>query len=289
MGRLLEQARDRAARTRRELAAEMGVAPATVSEAERGRNPRYSTLRAYLSALPSLSPDSLLSTPRECAPEASPAAWLFHREHVGIVAASFCQSTRVSTDGSAERTTMIHGLRSIRGTLKDAVERTVVLAMAAESRKAVVKQLRKNEDRPGRGTWSISDGDQLHEYVFRPGLDQHGVTYRRGEPSVGLDRTTPGELPPPFERGVHVRVRFPVDTLELEVVLPPGPTPNVRAHAWLAGLGVGPGDVGILEELHPAGLPVQVREARGGDTHVTLRIERPLLGLCYGLGWSTDS
>lgn len=282
LGDFLARARERAGLSIRALAREMGVSPATVLEAERGRNPRASTLEAYLRALPGVSPHALLQAATDCAPSVSPAAWSHYRDLHGFSASRLELSATLSKGGELTRTMVVKGLRSHRSSLReDRVELTLLLGCVTFASPAVLRSLRPLEEEKLGRRHLIEDGAVRHEYTFPAALDRHGVGYRRIE--TGGTPADSELTPMPFDCGTRLDVRFPVASLSTSWSFEGEVPSGIRPAAWLRHQAVRPGDEDLLPQLHPGGLPLRWR--RGRRTCV-LEVEKPLVGTCYGLGWS---
>ena len=124
---LLSETREREGWSKRELAARLGIARATVREIEDGRDARWSTLRALATKLPGFFPPALLPTTDPRVPPRSTPAWRRQGQLLGASAHELIRSVRRNADGTLAVEERVlgarrHGPRSA-GSVEDLLHR----------------------------------------------------------------------------------------------------------------------------------------------------------------------
>ncbi|MEM7249673.1 MAG: hypothetical protein AAF533_30490 [Acidobacteriota bacterium] len=282
---LLHQARLAAGLSKRELAARMGVARGTLRAAEDGKDLRHSTLQAYHATLPALSPPVLLLPGEGRVPPASDATWAFQREAQGLSVRRLTKTVRHEADGSRVELELA-GVKSLGASLVDLELRESLMRSACQGAPKVVAQVHaRPSDLKGRPL-IVEDGDETHEFRFARDLQRSGFTYLRNGRCREQPELEEGDWEVTNSRACarldwHVEVVHPIETLELIVHLPGAVEVESIALAWPMAL-VDDGDEslvpGRLHDLH-GGLSCERRGRR-----LRLRVKRPLVGACYGIG-----
>ena len=295
----------------RELAAVLGVSPATVSDAETGHDVRRSTLLAYLAHLPSLSPHDLIGTGPPPVPAASPAAWGFVRDLFGFVIERLRFEVVLAQDGRRQTTLEARGVRPVRGDLRDAATRGRVLHLlfrgSPSVRSAFVaagaawdatralnapgvrtsKVRGRTEAGPVPAASVVADGCFRHELRLPARMERSGLAYvRRQEPD---EEPPPGFASPgglgvsaPFSAGVALPIEHAVLSLELVVRFAGRVPRGARCGVWTPLQPMPVDEPDIAPFLHPEGIPLASSPAR---RELSCVVTRPVFGLHYGLGW----
>lgn len=288
LGDVLRAARQRAGLSVRELAAQLGVSPSTVVDAERHRDVRLSTLRSYVSTLPGLSPQLLLGRGPGPRPVRSDAAWAYLRGVFAFTARLLRLEIDVEAAGRRVTRWTVEGVRSLGGDLRDPAIRTGIMQVVSRGSAEARRRTVAGERDLALGVVDIRDGCFRHEFRFPRLLNRSGLTYTRiqiadEEPPPGVP--PPGRLPvsAPFASGASVAVEHPVERVELVVRFPTGGLPaTARACAWTDVQALAADEPDLAPFLHPEGLRVS-RAPR--DSTLRLRLERPLTPLQYGIAW----
>ncbi|MEM7244029.1 MAG: helix-turn-helix transcriptional regulator [Acidobacteriota bacterium] len=242
--RLLEELRESAGLSQRELARRMKVGVATISSIEAGRQPRLSTLRKYVAQLPGATPRRLL-VPESQAPEAAwDAAW----ETTAAIYRFAVDEVRV--DFSPDRFVLeAQGVR-ILGEPLPALRLAALRAVCMGSA-PVVRTL----DLDSIGT-TIEDGEYRHSYRART---DDSFDYR-----CELSTGRPAEL----------LVEYPIQRL---VLIAPAPSARaVRLDVIPTGQSHAP-ENNIARALHPDGVVVKA----AGRERATVVVPRPVTWLRY--------
>lgn len=287
LGDHLRAARERAGLSVRELAARMGVAKATIAEAEAGEEPRRSTLVAYLHALPELTADELLAANPSRAPMPPDDAWEHYRQLFGFEADLVMRRTRIDAEGNAFTRVETRGLRRIRSAMGD-------LRLISGGRRAFFQREPAEliEVRAPKGTRLRLDpraGEVPQQQLAIPSTAaRHGARLvqrharRHAYEMAGIphrDQETSGGL----VSGISLLVAHPARHVSVVLELPRCyHPPVVEAFVW-PGVHVpdpdAPDAAPVLHgaKLHPA-------SSASGRTW-RLRVERPFVGFKYGIGW----
>lgn len=289
LSRVLRDARERAGLSQRGLALRMGVSWVTVSQVERGAEPRHSTLVRYLRALPDLAPQEILSSAEARGVADADATWEHYRALFGYEAEEVRKRSRIAPCGDCETVIETRGLRSLRGSLRDL---RILVGLQRAVFQGSPSVLRSIEARHADLTARVverRDGRAVHQFRFPETRARGGITYRRRHLTPTLYKMTDEAAAEaygrtgPFVEGTTLAVAHPVHRLRLEVCFPDGYQPvDVAGFVWPAIEVPDPDLPDLSTTLHPGGLPVV--SSRSGRT-VALEVERPLVGLKYGLGW----
>ena len=130
LGTTLRQAREHLGLNQRELATRLGTGHGGISELEKGRDPRHSTLARYLECVSDLSPLSFFPD-ASCAPPASPAAWRTYRDLYGYVVERVRRTFVVRPSGRWDVTHEALGVECLRGEPGDEAIRANLMSSAA--------------------------------------------------------------------------------------------------------------------------------------------------------------
>lgn len=288
-GEILRSARRAAGLSAREVARRAALPSSSVTELERGREPRLDTLDRLVAVLPGLEPGRLLGRPQARA-AASRGAWEgiartvgFHGEHLTFTA-------RVS-EGDARRvgtTLEVEGVRHDRLSLTDPDVRAALMQGIFEgSGRALMEIEARDSDLEG-GPLRLEEEGFVHEFSFPRPLDARGLSYRRERSPTVQGSPEAARLPAPwakpFRLGAALWVRHPVRRLSLVVeVADDAPRLDLVARAWPAHLGADPSEaIDCLPSLHPDTEPCRLSADEG---RARLDVDFPVVGLCYGIGW----
>jgi len=287
-GRQVEAARERAGLSRRQLATRMDASPASVIELEAGHDPRVSTLRRALRALPGLWPEDLFVgmsrartrldlTPRE--------AWLYFRNLVGVEALEASRALKLTRAGDGSETIATRGLRRLHASAPGA-DMIVQdgISPGARGRLGPVFLEQDGASLPElRVRWLRAVGhSQDFQLVVPAPLAEAGISFTRRDRKQQAYKMRPTDtgrsIGPAYECFV------PTSRLILSVGFPRGYRPaDVSAHVRAGVQVTTPRWPDLAELLHPRGLELRVDLDAG---IVELRVEQPLLGYRYSITWT---
>jgi transcriptional regulator with XRE-family HTH domain len=286
---LLQEARERAGLSKRELARRMDVSPATVVNLERSGNPRISTLRSCLRQLPELSPVALVS-PRE--PRSTDELWNYYRDVYGSECELDSRVLTIRKDGQARLHAETKGLLATPAALTDlrvrhGVSRLAALAGTTELDSVTVDEGEDSADVRVRVA-SRRRGAVVSEVRMSGTSAKRRVSYTRRMTVKGTYRhpTNPGELQPDGWSGpeaIHMPPGLPARRIVVEVRFTGRAWPYhlqaaVFPLAFVPSRAIG----SSLAGLHPEGLNLRCDPKAGV---ATLTVERPLIGFRYSLSW----
>ncbi|MEM7245787.1 MAG: helix-turn-helix domain-containing protein [Acidobacteriota bacterium] len=287
---LLRSAREKMGWSRREFASRVGVAWATVSAAEKGSDPRHSTLMRYVSSLPGLRADDLLAgkTDQVRPPAASKAVWAYMRDVHGYS----IETARIVMDWRAGGATglrvELRGLRLVEGDLNDPDQALFTLRAICLGSNAVVRELMPPEGPLAGQQLVVEDGALTHEFSF-PENDDQGLDYTCTWNADSSEEASPEPLQPPLSVEGAAELVFPVlhpiEELTLEVRCGDDLPREAVPHLWPATLAWQAGEQDLSRYLHPKGLGVERDEGQG---IVRVTIPQPVVGLACRLLWPTD-
>ncbi|MEM7247833.1 MAG: helix-turn-helix domain-containing protein [Acidobacteriota bacterium] len=284
---LLRAAREFAGLSRSQLANLMKVSWETVRQAEQGRDPRYSTLVRYLQVLPFLSPRALLLGKAAAPPVASPSIWSCYRHHYGFVVRHQRHSLVVEGPGARRRIIESLGVRSVGGTLRDAVTRINLMRAVMTASTSTQVQLATDDEDLAKGTKLVEDDDVLHRFTFPEDLDDAGFDYRTESRCDWVEVEPALTAEPNREQReaetLAVDVDASLERLELVLQLPPGSGPPSVAPFAAPQVAVPPlGAFALARTLHPEGLATDWEPDTG---RLRVVLDRPLPMLRHGLAW----
>jgi transcriptional regulator with XRE-family HTH domain len=282
----VRRAREQARITSRELARRMGVSAATVIAMESGGDPRASTLRRLLAALPDLWAEDLFAglgrerwrrdlSPREI--------WLHDRNAWGVEAAEATRTLTLSAAGDGSEVIGTSRLRRLHAAATDLVVKDGI-SRSAHGRIGPVylEQDKAPADPELRVRWMHVLGDAPEFNLFVPAsLAATGVSFSRSDRKElaykmrqeHADRS----IGPAYECFVPLR------RLVIVVRFPRGYWPQRCGVFVRAGVNVtNPRWRDLAGDLHPDGL--RVTEDRKART-MELVVEHPLLGFRYSVTW----
>jgi transcriptional regulator with XRE-family HTH domain len=288
---IAREVRARAGLSVRETARSLAVSHGTLLEAEKGSDPRASTLRQYLRAFPELAPQWLLPAAEAEGELTLDEAWEYYRDLVGLEAQLFDRRIRIDENGNTEGDEVIHGLVSL-----DSKERDISLIL-------------------GRGRWIYArEGDVIQEVDtdlpddaaarLRTRIVERHPTYQHQQLLIPAGITRRGmRLRSRITSRSAFRTRAVMRALHGDEIIVRGnsrtmPVPCreyrmvlawhelfVPDDAWpIAFSSMRPATedkLGRLEILHPG--RYEFRTAPG-LTSAELRVERPVPGISYGIG-----
>lgn len=287
---VLRRARRCAGLTVRGLAERSGISPASVSAVERGREALLATVRGLLSALPDVSAHEMLGSVGS--PSDLRGAWAAQRDLFGLDAEEERRIVRIAPDGHVRYVARTIGLACTNPAIRSVRIRHGLEYARHVQRPHVLESVRapRQDDEPKIRVLRGDQGPLIHEVRLSPRGRSRGASYER-ELVVGrrlaLRR---GEDLPPDDRGpdwpsdaVYVALAVPARRLQVDLHFPPGLLPErlsavVLPQAFLPQLH---GD-DLGPRVHADGLELTVSRSRAC---ATLRVERPLVGLQYGVGW----
>lgn len=290
LAELLRRAREDAGLSRRAVAERMGVSAMTIVEAERGREPRRSTMDRWAAALPELSSWRLLPFEGEIDRR---VAWEHGRALHGCAAELEAKTVRISAEGHSELRIETEGLRRLRegrGELRVRLGHARSVLQASHARMRGMEAGPDDESEglrisrvPGGG------GPDLHELRIPAGLAERGASFTRKLEHRGVYVMTAGRAREltgqegPFEEGASFGALLPTRVLRLVVKLPRGWWPEeLRAHAWPLTQTPEPDLPDASTVLHPEGLEVEIDRRR---RRAVLEVEHPLVGFKYAMSW----
>ncbi|MEM7244973.1 MAG: helix-turn-helix transcriptional regulator [Acidobacteriota bacterium] len=289
LGGLLREARERGGLSQRELSRRLGVSAMTVSNAERGRDARCSTLRAYLRELEELSADMLLvgrgpdreATPRE--------VWEHYRNLYGLEATEESKELVIDDEGWAEAVYRTRGLKSLVPRPQGLVVRYgegALVRRGSDPPQQIEQDGPEHEHDEGFRTRLIRRGEAsaIHELAFSPEAARRGVSYtRRVERALSYVVSADQQDSEDLRDGHSFTAAFPVRRLVVGVRFPSGFWPGgLQAHSWPTFRLPAPHGEELSARLHPRRLRL-VTSRR--ERRVTLTIEEPLIGIHYGISW----
>ncbi|MEM7245380.1 MAG: helix-turn-helix domain-containing protein [Acidobacteriota bacterium] len=279
LGDILKQLRSRKDLSQRDLAELTGLPLATVASIETGREPRHSTLAVLLEKLPFLTAGDVLGDAGRPA-TARPAAWAAYRELLGFQARHLLRRVDLRPDGSGESLHRLTGVRPWPGKTIDDAEHLVALlrCVLVGSRQAVAEIVPEALERPGRLV--VEDGALTHVFdVPAPGSTD-GIDYERRS-RVEADEQLASALEGDALRRVAVEILFPVEKLDLEVLLPERPT-EPRCVAWSCLADGDAANADCARHLHPRGVALRWERA---EEKLVLGLSRPTVGAVQGVAW----
>ncbi|MEM7248599.1 MAG: helix-turn-helix transcriptional regulator [Acidobacteriota bacterium] len=275
----LRSARSHFGESLREFAERIGIAFATISAVEKGRDPRASTLMAYLDAVPGLRADELLppSDERVVHPPATHSLWAFHAASFGFRARRVRYELSFLADGTCRSELTVEGLRFNADAAHQEDGAYDLMHVAFLGTKTQARQLKL--PKTGR-TVKLKDGSIEHRFTIGKCLVEDGITYQRREKSAELPALHP-RLQNCAHQELTLAVRYPIE--ELELVIKPSTRSRVTeafAHAWPLALQPRSADESCFEELHPwNGGPAH----RPNSREVALTVGKPLICCAYRL------
>lgn len=294
-GSIARELRQRSGMSLRGLAEAMGVAHGTVAEAERDRDPRASTLRQYLHALPDVAPQWLLPAREARGVLTAEEAWNGLRDLHGIEAEALRRECTLFEDGHVDDITEFLRLRTV-----DGVARPIALGQlhghnvhGSSSYRLVSMETDADEEEDDvTSRLVLKDHGRPHQVIqVPPAMAARGMWLRI--------HMTSGNVHVMNREGVHAKYG-PTDEL---VVSGLALTPNVPARTAACTVrfpkGFRPIDVwpvalpysrpfdhvplGLLDHVHP-GAHRWTSDPEAGLHQ--LEIDLPLYGLKYGIAWS---
>lgn len=284
----LRRAREAAGLSIRALAARMGVGAMTVSDAESGTNPRGSTLRALVEALPELSAWDLF------APESlSPAqAWAFRRDLIGCEVDAESKLVDIDAKGDAAMRIETRALRLLSprpGPVRLHVGFSAPTMTLSRARLRSVSTSGDDAESLRIAAMTGPGGEKLYQLTIPERLARHGVSFTRVLVHPAIYALTPEEAqrrtgqPGPFHEGTSFAVSLPVRRLRLIVRFPKGAFPgHFTAHVWPVNQAPDPSVSGLGAWLHPHGMSLETRQR---SRKIVLTVEQPMIGVKYGLAW----
>jgi transcriptional regulator with XRE-family HTH domain len=283
-GAAIRLARETAGLSMRDLAAQLGVSPATVAGLEADQDPRRSLLIGLLDALPSLRAEALLPVEPDDRLLTRRELWERQRSLLGLEADEERKTLVVKRNGDAQAVCESLGLRRVRPASRDLRLR---YASAAGGRlptelRAIEEAVALESEDAGLRTRVLSrdQGRVIHEVVVPREQASRGVSYTRRLFTAGFFD--------PDSRSGHdgaAIVPFhPVRRLQLAISLPRGVQPSeVMAAVHPRVLLDGPCPKADLSMgLHPEGLALAETD-QGRSLRLT--VEYPLIGFLVDLFW----
>lgn len=284
IGRVLKQARRREGLSLRAVSRRAGVPASNVSRIESGRQePGVEVVRAIALALPGLSPFELLPPSRHREEATLEQVWHGQADAFGVEVDEERREVIVTERGELDITARTIGVRWLRegpappirfglGRPWDVVgKRTLEEVTVRGDASARVRVVERQAGVVVHDLRSSLQGVSWRRRLHVAPADD--ATYDATEPSSEGRFSGVMTLPPvaPTRRLV-IRVDFPAGR----------PTARPHAHARPSGCPalIGGGDVS--QRVHRQGWSFRV--SRGG-CRLTLRVELPLVGLGYSVGW----
>ncbi|MEM7246322.1 MAG: helix-turn-helix transcriptional regulator [Acidobacteriota bacterium] len=284
----LSRARERSGLTQRQLARRMDVSPNTVSVIERGGDPRISVLGRALTALPELLPQDLLPQVSRSGRHSLDELWEHDHRLLGLAADELVKTVDIDDAGHSETSIVTRGLRSLRGDSRELEVRLGVWRVVLQDQPAVLQAIETDVEARARVVERELDR-VVHRFTFPARAASTGLSYTRRFERVPRyvlteERAAPHvDEPPPYFEGTTVKPTHPTRRLSIVVCFPEGYWPSeVITHAWPLVHVPGVGDE-ALEASLPRDRLVLTRDRR--RRRVRLRIDRPPLGLQFGLSW----
>lgn len=287
------RARERSGMSMRDLAERMGISHSTIAECERRRDPRASTLRRYLAAVPGLRPQDLLPSSGGPKAAALERAWDWQRALCGAEAEEMRRLHVISDAGDSHLLDTTTGLRVTAarpGDVRLSVRRIGGLyRWAASAARAFDAEGAGAQDGVRTRVLQQDEGAIHREVVIPPSLAEEGLTLREESRAPGMFSVTHEQLLARHGRletavsGTLVQHAVPVRRLSVEVRLPAS---YPLGRAW--GVVVPPVLIpdaapnGSLERLHGSGARFG---ADAAARVLRLEVDRPPCGLKYGIMW----
>jgi transcriptional regulator with XRE-family HTH domain len=284
-------AREMSGRSLREAGAEAGLSAMAISKAERGGDLKVSSAQALLSALPRLSPWSLVAGSLDPTPA---LRWSHAADLAGCIADEEWKVVTLLDDGSARIEIGTRGLRRLRGSGELRVRLGLDHPGLLRSR-ARLSEVRAGAAGPATSvritTIGGPDGERQQQLAIPAALARDGASHSRvlQHPVVyTMTRARavardPSLAATPLHEGTSFVPLVPCMSLGLEVRWPRGWHPaEVRAHAWPIWM---PPDPEAREALAGDAPPPEL-EVSPARRRMRLVVQRPLPGVKYALSWA---
>ncbi|MEM7249254.1 MAG: helix-turn-helix transcriptional regulator [Acidobacteriota bacterium] len=276
--------REDAGLSKRELASRLGVSRTTVRDAELGRDPRHSTLLAYLETFPEIEPTDLFAAGQHRTPPADRRCWNLLAHSMGYRVRKMQLSLALDDEKRLHRHLTLTGVKSELGDITDTSVRVNLMRTVCTGSSRILASIRAEPaDLKGR-TVELEDGEVVHVFRFPENLKRRGLEYERREvradSSLAIESVvTPNQL---VTGAAAVGIDHPVEVLEIVWKLPGRDRLRPLPHAWPTAL-VPRDDTSSFELLHPVLLPGRRLESKGA--RLRLRVERPPIACSYALGF----
>ncbi|MEM7246064.1 MAG: helix-turn-helix transcriptional regulator [Acidobacteriota bacterium] len=297
LGAVLKSARIQAGFSQRELAVQLGRTHVAISNAEKGSDLRFETLRAYLKAFPHLTPRDLFRPGDHEVAMTPEEVWRYYRDLAGCEAAEVQRRLTVQPDGGREGRVWVNRLRSLPGRHADLRVVHGLENAAFEGSPTILRELQvadaKGREDAIRSRVLDREGRFLQQVVVPERLAREGVSFgwvnHRSDRAVFHEdyEARVGPTSDPVQAGFTFQPTYPVRSLLLQLRFHPGYWPKtVQVRVWPAAVPPDPDMADLAPHLHDEGLKLK-RDRRRGT--VTCRVDRPLIGLSYSMGWVLPS
>ena len=286
------KARSDAGLTLRVMAQRVGLSFATVRQLEAGRQPRASTIRAYLDAFPQLAPQDLLPIEERAGSLTLDELWDYQVRLFGFCASEVERVLSVRLNGSTRGVTTTKGLRA------EVADSTVALRVGfgrvvmSDRPIAPTLELLSSSEKTRVRTIRHRDGQTMHQLTFPAGLLSKGATYVRTtawRPSFSMfeERAALKGGEAPFVAGASFVLVHPARRLRFRVELPRGYRPTeFRINAWPEAHVPHVDALGVLDVLPHLIHSTRFDESRPG---VVIEVTKPLPGIRYAVSWILPS
>jgi len=292
-GDVLADERRRCGLSVRQVAALLGRSPASVSELERGAEPRAETLARYLEVLPGLSAHELLGHPEPAGPVDADEAWRFQRALFGMEAREEERTCRVTADGDMRGTFRTLGLTWTREAASDLRLRHGLARVpeGADWKLDEISTEREEDEELVRvRVLRRGRGPVLHDLHLQDAGGRRRVSFtRRVHVSHQFALTQERSLAAHFGalrtwEALYAEPSLPARRLRFDVWFPEGHVPlNPDAGVYPRGAHSTTRARSLAERVHGDAF----RFLDAGERQGLLRIvvDRPLVGLRYMLRW----
>jgi transcriptional regulator with XRE-family HTH domain len=292
-GPIARALRERSGRSLRSLADAMKVSHVTISEAERGRDPRASTLRRYVATMPDVAPQWILPAKEARGELTQEETWEALRDLHGLEAEADEWLFLVEPDGNRDEIRTLTSLRSVgaphRGIAMSSLHGRDVHAKAHYDVRMVGAGSEKDEELLVARHMKADRGRPQQIVSVAAELLARGVTLRTTfRPDKPYLMTKAAAVAKHGDKrvvqGITAMPQVPVRRLRCAVRFPSG---FRFEDAWAVSQPFdrpsSPEPIGVLERAHAGRW--QLRVSRD-PPELALDVELPLYGLKYGIGWT---